>query len=226
MAAASHSSRPSAEDDRVLTRISADPISVPDLLSWATRPTAGGIGVFVGTTRDSFQGKRVTRLEYEAFLPMARKALNRIGWAVLKRYGLEAVAMQHRVGAVPVAEASVAIVCSGVHRREALEGAAAAIAAIKARLPVWKLEWYAGDSRAWKENCECAASPPTGRGTSDSARRLKLDGPEADEDAWLGPDGGGVSSVGRLAHSPTRTLHVTRQSAPDPKEEDTGQPSA
>lgn len=181
----SQSSRPSAAasaSSTVLTRISSDAIDVGALLAWCTHPSAGGIGLFVGTTRDTFQGKTVTRLEYEAFEPMAAKALSRIAWALQKRYGLTRVALVHRTGRVDVTEASVAVVCSSVHRREALEAAAAGIAAIKARLPVWKLEWYEGEDRAWKQNCECAGAAP-----ATMAARLRRDGEDVDVDAWLGP---------------------------------------
>ncbi len=34
---------------------------------------AGAISVFMGVTRDNFEGKRVTRLEYEAYEEMATK---------------------------------------------------------------------------------------------------------------------------------------------------------
>ena len=152
------------------------------MIAWATRPAAGGIGVFVGTTRDSFKGKRVSKLQYESFVPMAKKVLNRIAWAVALRYDLEAIVIEHRIGDVPVCGTSVAVVCSSEHRREALEGTAAAIAAIKARLPVWKCEWYEGDDRVWKENCECA-----GPAVASTSTLQRLDGPSVHVESWLGP---------------------------------------
>ncbi|PWN45310.1 Molybdopterin biosynthesis MoaE, partial [Ceraceosorus guamensis] len=40
--------------------------------------SAGGTVLFVGTTRDTFQGKRVLRLEYEAYSKLAIKTLESI----------------------------------------------------------------------------------------------------------------------------------------------------
>lgn len=38
-------------------------------------PGAGAIASFIGVTRDSFQGKAVEKLEYEAYVPMALRKL-------------------------------------------------------------------------------------------------------------------------------------------------------
>lgn len=163
--------------------------------------------MFVGTTRDSFNGREVTRLEYEAFKPMAERVLARIGEAAVRRYGLAAAAVWHRTGVVGVGEASVVIATSATHRREAMEAAAAVIAAVKARAPIWKQEWYAGDSRAWKENCECAHAVP-----SVSAAALRGEGASLDVDAWLGVAASAdVARVGSAAGSGHR--HVEPSAA-------------
>lgn len=181
-------------------RVTGEELSAGDAIAFVTRPSAGGIGVFVGTTRDSFRGKRVVRLEYEAFVPLARKALERIASAAARRYRLDAVALWHRTGSVGVTEASVVVAASSEHRREALEATAAMIAAVKARAPVWKREWYEGDERCWKENCECGAATPA------SAAALRTD----DEDAWLGParaaPAAAAAAVGALAGAQERSV--------------------
>ena len=63
------------------------------------------------------------------------------------RNGLCAAAAEHRVGTVPLSEASVAIAVSAPHRAEAFAGARQIIDEIKARAPVWKREegeWVTG----------------------------------------------------------------------------------
>lgn len=158
--------------------------------------------MFVGTTRDSFNGREVTRLEYEAFTPLAERSLARIGEAAARRYCLAGVAVWHRVGVVGVGEASVVIATSATHRREAMEAAAAVIAAVKARAPIWKQEWYAGDSRAWKENCECTHALP-----SVSAAALRGEGAALDVVAWLGEQApADVARVGSAAGSGHRSV--------------------
>jgi molybdopterin synthase catalytic subunit len=65
-------------------------------------------------------------------------------------HGLEAAAAEHRVGPVPLGEASVAIAASAAHRAEAFAGARDAIDRIKAEAPIWKREVDGAESR-WVE---------------------------------------------------------------------------
>jgi molybdopterin synthase catalytic subunit len=74
---------------------------------------------------------------------------------------LTRVACWHRIGTVPVAEASVVVVVSSPHRREALVACADLIDQVKAVLPVWKKEWYTDGSCGWKENAEWSLGNPT-----------------------------------------------------------------
>lgn len=83
--------------------------------------SAGGLAFFIGTTRDNFEGKRVTWLEYEAYDEMALKQMKKLctdardKWADLVNIGIF-----HRIGRVPIGEASVIIAVSSPHRREAI----------------------------------------------------------------------------------------------------------
>ncbi|ETM50035.1 hypothetical protein L914_05864 [Phytophthora nicotianae] len=120
-----------------------------------THPSAGTISTFVGTTRDNFRGKKVVRLEYEGYTPMAVSELRKICVIVREKWpDVVGVALFHRLGVVEVAEASVVVAVSSPHRREALEACAFAIDTLKATVPIWKSEQYEGDRRTWKENVE------------------------------------------------------------------------
>lgn len=55
--------------------ITSQTIDIASLSSFVADSAAGAIATFVGTTRDTFQGKRTLRLEYEAYEPMAVRAL-------------------------------------------------------------------------------------------------------------------------------------------------------
>jgi hypothetical protein len=57
--------------DGWLVEVTPLPLDAGRFIAAVTRPAAGAIATFVGTTRDSFEGKRVLRLEYEAYGPMA-----------------------------------------------------------------------------------------------------------------------------------------------------------
>lgn len=119
---------------------------------------AGAVSVFVGTTRGTFDGKVVVRLEYEAYEAMAVKQLAALCRTVRAKHpDVLHVAVHHRLGVVAVGEASVVIAVSSAHRREAIEACHFAIDELKATVPIWKREVYA-DGSTWKANCECAFS--------------------------------------------------------------------
>jgi molybdopterin synthase catalytic subunit len=105
---------------------------------------AGAVVTFVGTTRNESSGRRVRRLEYEAFAAMATKEMRRLAGEARRRWGLRKVAMAHRIGVVPVREASVAIAVSAGHRAEAFAACRWLIDRLKEIVPIWKKEHYRG----------------------------------------------------------------------------------
>jgi len=66
------------------------------------------------------------------------------------------ICIMHRLGVVPVREASVIIAISSAHRNDSLQAVQFAIDALKASVPIWKKEVYADGDCSWKENTECA----------------------------------------------------------------------
>uniref|UniRef100_K3WEI0 Molybdopterin synthase catalytic subunit n=1 Tax=Globisporangium ultimum (strain ATCC 200006 / CBS 805.95 / DAOM BR144) TaxID=431595 RepID=K3WEI0_GLOUD len=135
--------------------IGYEPLDGQRAVDLVTHASAGAISTFIGTTRDNFQGKRVVRLEYEGYVPMAIAELRKICAQIRAQWpSVVGIALFHRLGVVEVKEASVIITVSSPHRTEALEACAFAIDTLKATVPIWKSEQYAGDSRMWKENAE------------------------------------------------------------------------
>jgi molybdopterin synthase catalytic subunit len=125
-------------------RVTGEPLSLERLAQLVGRPAAGAIVTFQGTTRD------VERLEYEAYREMAEERMTKIVADAIGRHGLEAAAAEHRIGTVPLGEASVAVAASAAHRTEAFAGAREIIDRIKAEAPIWKKEVDAGSER-WVE---------------------------------------------------------------------------
>lgn len=130
---------------------------------------AGATVLFSGTTRDSFRGKPVTKLEYEAYTSLALKTLQ----SLLERahtpapfadnpLPLSANAdpnadtsedritrcyVAHRLGEVKVGECSIVIAVSSPHRKEAFVVAEWLLEEVKKSVAVWKREFYAsGDT--------------------------------------------------------------------------------
>jgi len=124
-------------------------LDVAALLAAAARPECGAINLFLGTTRDHHEGRRVVRLEYDAYERMALDALDSLERAACERFGLGACAIVHRLGEVPVTEASVAVVASAPHRGAAFDAARWVMDELKRSVPIWKKEHFAEGDPAW-----------------------------------------------------------------------------
>ncbi|GAB4817547.1 hypothetical protein N2152v2_004593 [Parachlorella kessleri] len=138
-----------------------EPLDILQYTKLVSDPGAGAIASFTGVTRDTFQGKAVEKLEYEAYVPMALKKLLEICRTACDRWNLKKVAVAHRTGTVHIGEASVIIVASSPHRRDALEACHWAIDELKATVPIWKKEFFEG-GEVWKENEESRRSLAAG----------------------------------------------------------------
>jgi molybdopterin synthase catalytic subunit len=122
-------------------RVTDEPLALEPLIERVRDPRAGAIVSFLGVTRE------VGELEYEAYVEMAEREIAEIVGRAIERHGLCAAAAEHRVGTVPLAEPSVAVVASAPHRDAAFAGAREMIDEIKARAPIWKKEegeWVEG----------------------------------------------------------------------------------
>lgn len=120
------------------------PIDVAAVTAAVACPSAGATVTFVGTTRDHNDGRRVSRLDYEAYPEMALAEMRRIGETAQQRWPIEKVAIVHRIGVVPLGEASVVIAVSAVHRHAAFEACHFAIDRLKEVVPIWKKEYFEG----------------------------------------------------------------------------------
>ena len=122
-------------------RVTGEPLDVAAVSAAVRDPRAGAVVVFEGVTRD------VGELDYEAYAEMALEKLRAIGEEEAARHGLCAVALEHRVGTVPLSEPSVLVAASAPHRGEAFAGARALIDRVKAEAPIWKVEVDGADRR-------------------------------------------------------------------------------
>jgi molybdopterin synthase catalytic subunit/molybdopterin converting factor small subunit len=121
--------------------ITPDPLDLAAIAAAVRDPRAGAVVVFEGVTRE------VDALDYEAYAEMAGPRLEAIGREEAERHGLCAVALEHRVGRVPLSEPSVVVAASAAHRGAAFEGARALIDRVKAEAPIWKVEEDGADRR-------------------------------------------------------------------------------
>ena len=131
-------------------------IASADVSAAVRRAEAGAVIVFEGVTRNHHDGRRVVRLEYEAYEGMAEAEMAAIGDRIRVLWPQARVAMVHRIGVVDVGEASVVIAVSAPHRDEAYKASRYAIDELKKTVPVWKKEVYS-DGSVWKANAETAS---------------------------------------------------------------------
>lgn len=129
------------------------PIDTIRYVDFVRDPAAGAIATFEGTTRDTFEGKSVVELRYEAYVPMAARRLAAVCAEARASWPLLRLAVAHRLGTVGVGEASVFVAASAVHRAEAMEACRYVIDEVKASVPIWKKEVYE-NGEVWKENRE------------------------------------------------------------------------
>ena len=124
-------------------------IAIAPLLAAGLRPECGAVNLFLGTTRDHHEGRRVQRLEYEAYERMALAALESLERSACERFALAHCAIVHRLGEVPVTEASVAVVTSSAHRAAAFDAARWVMDELKRHVPIWKKEHFADGGAGW-----------------------------------------------------------------------------
>ncbi len=130
--------------------ITSAKIDTAALIAAVEDPACGAALLFVGVVRDQNLGRKVSFLEYEAYAPMARAAMERIATDLETRYAGVRAAIVHRIGRLAIGEASVAIACAAPHREDAYRASREAIERLKREVPVWKKEHFEGGA-VWVE---------------------------------------------------------------------------
>ena len=119
------------------------------LILQAQSPAAGAVLLFLGVTRRTTEGRETIELNYEAYDSMAARELEGLERVARERWPLTECLLVHRLGVVPVGEASVAVVTASAHRRAAFEAGEWLIDTLKQSVPIWKQERWADGSTEW-----------------------------------------------------------------------------
>lgn len=125
------------------------PIDTASLIAEVSGPDCGAVSLFIGTVRDTNDGRCVDAIEYTAYIAMAEAELERILDEAETRFGEMSVVVEHRIGELAIGEASVAIAAAHAHRQPALDSVRYVIDEIKKRVPIWKKEHYSDGTREW-----------------------------------------------------------------------------
>jgi molybdopterin synthase catalytic subunit len=117
----------------------------------------GAVSMFIGTVRDTNEGRRVSSIDYSAYVPMAEAELDRIMAEASEKFGVAAIVVEHRIGPLGLGDVSVAIAVAHEHRAPALEATSFLIERIKAQVPIWKLERYVDGIAGWIDPTDLVA---------------------------------------------------------------------
>lgn len=125
-----------------MIKITEKPIDVQKVIDTASSLGAGAVNVFIGTVRNTAQGKNVRWLEYEAYEAMAVAEIRKIIDTAAAKFGLLGWAVSHRIGTLKPGEVAVVVAVSAPHRKESFEACEFVIDELKAKAPIWKKEVF------------------------------------------------------------------------------------
>lgn len=114
-------------------------------------PGSGAVVSFAGVVRNHDRGRAVIQLEYEAH-PNAEAVLKEIAAAIATDPQVRGVAVSHRVGPLRVGELALVAAVASAHRAAAFTACADLVDEVKARLPIWKHQFFADGTDEWV-NC-------------------------------------------------------------------------
>lgn len=149
-----------------LFRLTPDPLdatAVAALVEDRTDPGRfGAVVTFIGAVRHENLGRRVVRLEYEAYEPLALKALQVIGHEAAGHWPSVRLAIVHRIGSLVPGDASVVIAAASPHRVDGFQACRYAIERVKQMVPIWKRECFEG-GEDWIEGATADPDDETAR---------------------------------------------------------------
>lgn len=151
--------------ESAICRVTREPLDPSALLGAVAAPSNGAVLLFWGVVRDHNEGRAVSHLEYDAYIPMAEAKLSEIVAEARSRWAVARIAVMHRMGRLEIGEASVGIAVATPHRAEAYDASRYIIEELKQRVPIWKREGYAEGGAEWLGG-ETPEPAPRGEETS------------------------------------------------------------
>jgi len=150
--------------------VTSDPLDLQALIEEISRANTadGAVTSFVGLVREQNQGRRVSFLEYEAYEPLAVRALQLIIDEARAAWSDTRIGVHHRIGRLELGEASIIIVAASPHRAHAFAACRYTIERVKQIVPIWKHEHFEGGD-VWLEG---ATADPADEAARETARRI------------------------------------------------------
>lgn len=129
-------------------KLKDSPLAPQECIDLVSSSGSGGTTVFIGTVRNKTAGKKVLRLEFEAYAPMAISEMRKIAGFAAEKWQADKIAIHHRIGTLEIGEIAVIIAVATPHRAAAFEACQYAIDTLKETVPIWKKEIFE-DGEVW-----------------------------------------------------------------------------
>ena len=103
-----------------MIEITHEPLIPQEITSRVEKNSNGAVVTFLGATRDSTGGRKVLYLEYEAYRPMADTQLAVVADEMRERFGVEDIAISHRLGRLELGDISLVVAVASPHRERTI----------------------------------------------------------------------------------------------------------
>jgi molybdopterin synthase catalytic subunit len=135
----------------IRARVLDAPLDVAEHEAAVAAAEAGAVVTFSGTVRNHDHGRGVLRLSYEGH-PSAGDLLREVAEEVAARPGVRGVVVSHRIGDLAIGDPALVAAVAAEHRKEAFDACADLVDEVKARLPIWKHQFFDDGTDEWV-NC-------------------------------------------------------------------------
>ncbi len=132
-----------------MIQLTQQTIDVAALLDSVQSPSAGAVILFLGTARETTDGRQTASLDYECYPEMAEHKLAELESQARRRWPLVECCVVHRLGHLELGEISVVVAVSSPHRDDAFAAGRWLIDTIKQDVPIWKRENWADGTTEW-----------------------------------------------------------------------------
>lgn len=125
-----------------MIKIQKEDFSVDQELKKLRNDECGASVIFVGTVKSPMDGKRVIKLELDAYIEMAEKKLSEIQDDAKEKFSIKESTIIHRYGELLVGDNIVLIIVKSIDRTKSFDGAKYILERLKDEVPLFKKEYF------------------------------------------------------------------------------------
>lgn len=124
------------------------PLDLAATIAAAGSDRIGAVVSFSGVIRNHDGGRPVERLSYSAH-PGAGDVIAQVAADVAAAHAGVRIAVAHRTGDLTIGDVALAAAVAAAHRAEAFAACEDLIETVKARVPIWKQQWFPDGTSEW-----------------------------------------------------------------------------